>query len=233
MSKRIRVKRVFEDGSSELVYDAVAEERRISIYVNRRLFAQIYVSPSMLEELVVGYLITNGLIASADQVRRVVVKGDVVEALVDLKRVGRAIEAATTHRVSASALLESVSSLTKLSKVYSETGGVHSASINRLEDGSLLAFGEDVSRLYAIDKAVGSAALKGLDLSRCLLCSTGRVSREVVRRARNAGVWVIASKAAATSLAVELAELWGLTVVGFARDGRMNVYAGEERISPL
>lgn len=111
---------------------------------------------------------------------------------------------------------------------YERTGCVHLAILVAGEGPPLIR--EDIGRHNAVDKVVGAAAHLDLPLSRAILGSTGRLSSEMVRKAAFAGIPVVASRSAPTSLAVELAEMSGMTLVGFARNHRINVYTHAQRI---
>ena len=115
-------------------------------------------------------------------------------------------------------------------KAFSATGGLHASSLFT-ETGSLICVREDIGRHNALDKAIGAClGDPAIDLSRCLLCSSGRISYEIIQKALMAGIAVVMGVGAPSSLAVSLASDFNVTLLGFARDGRFNVYSSPERL---
>ncbi|MEO6858704.1 MAG: formate dehydrogenase accessory sulfurtransferase FdhD [Solirubrobacteraceae bacterium] len=113
---------------------------------------------------------------------------------------------------------------------FVRTGGLHATGLFT-SAGELLLTREDVGRHNAMDKVLGRALLEGLlPLGECVLCVSGRLSFELVQKAAVAGAPILVGVGAPSSLAIELAADRGLTLCGFARRGRVNVYTGAERI---
>ena len=120
--------------------------------------------------------------------------------------------------------------LRRMQRVHDRTGGVHAAALFAA-DGRLLAAKEDVGRHNAVDKIVGEAMRFGaLPLRESLLMVSSRAGFEIVQKARRAGVPIVCAVSAPSSLAVELAEAGGQTLVAFLRGGRFNVYTHPERV---
>ena len=117
----------------------------------------------------------------------------------------------------------------KRSELYEATGCMHSAALSDGED--FIAFAEDIGRHNAVDKVIGEVILDGEKFSGKLMMASGRLSSEIVSKCSRWGIPIIASRAAPTALAVDIADAAGITLVGFVRGSRLNVYTHPERVS--
>src|SRR5262249_14216478 len=113
---------------------------------------------------------------------------------------------------------------------FDRTGGIHAAGLFDC-NGTLLFLREDIGRHNPVDKVLGAALSAGLVLSQTILMVSGRLGFEIAQKALVAGVPVVASISAPSSLAVELAEEFGITTVGFLRGRSLNVYSHPDRVS--
>lgn len=134
-------------------------------------------------------------------------------------------------RVSRDTIASLPPTLRAAQKTFDATGAIHGAGIFDA-NGALLRMREDVGRHNAVDKVIGSFFRDGIALNETVLCVSGRASFEIVQKAIVARIPVLAAVGAPSSLAVDLAREFGLTLLGFVRDGRFNVYGGNAVLAP-
>jgi FdhD protein len=144
------------------------------------------------------------------------------EAPVSVRVVG------TTQRVSAGQIGALMEEFRSLSELHRQTGGVHAAAL--ADQLRLLVFREDIGRHNAVDKAIGAYLLRGDSFSDKLLLTSGRLSSEILHKASACGLPIVVSRSAPTDRCVALARERGITLIGFARGRRMNLYSHGERI---
>lgn len=131
--------------------------------------------------------------------------------------------------VPASMLLGLGKAMRDRQRVHSQVGGTHAAALFDVH-GRAVTVAEDIGRHNAVDKAVGYCLLRGISLENKILVTSGRASSEMATKAIRVGIPIVATISAPTSLAVQLAQDRGLTLIGYLRGGRMNVYTHEERV---
>ena len=245
--------------------DSLAVEEPLEIRVDAVPLAVTMRTPGHDFELAAGFLLTEGLVASASDIRRIAYCTgagsrpepnvlNVEASLTDRAKARtflttsacgvcgkRSIEDVSVRApyeveadpltVPGSTLAELPDRLREAQRVFARTGGLHAAGLFD-GDGRLVCVREDVGRHNAFDKVIGWAALEGrLPLRSHILLASGRASFELTQKALVAGVPLVASVSAPSTLAVELAESAGMTLVGFLRGPKMNVYAGQHRVT--
>ena len=149
------------------------------------------------------------------------------EAVSEICRATRPVGSAL--KVTASALLDLMRWMYREQIVFQETGGTHGVAL-ATPDGSWFLLAEDVGRHNAMDKVIGRALFHRRDLSRLVALLSGRISFEMALKAIRAGIPILAAVSAPTSMALNLAQELNLTLVGFARDPRLNIYTHPHRL---
>jgi len=261
VSNLIRVEVVRVDsaaGTAQKIEDFVAVERPIHIFLDKKPYATIFCTPTDLKELVVGHLLSEGIIKASGEIQGIDFKEEGV-CHVGLKPIinieSRLRRSRSFHRVLPSAcggpylpqvlrrlkpvksavrvraeiIQRCVANLNSIAETFRKTGGVHVAAVYGA-DGAFLAFAEDVGRHNAVDKAIGKCALRGVSFDECFLTLSGRLSADIVLKAARVGIPIVASIAAALDSGIEVARKANLTLVGFVRGRRMNIYNAAERI---
>jgi FdhD protein len=239
-------------GETEL--DRVAAEEPLEIRVNGRAVAVTMRTPGHDEELALGFCISEGLRPDRARVPDDLPANTIeVDApAFDATRLARNFFTSSSCGVCGKGALEAVAveapkvesrlavptelvaglpdRLRADQGAFAATGGLHATGLFD-ETGALLAVREDVGRHNAMDKVIGWAFTAGLlPMSSAILCVSGRVSFELVQKAAVAGCPILVAVGAPSSLAVDLGRDRGLTVCGFVRDGRVNVYTEPWRI---
>ena len=127
-------------------------------------------------------------------------------------------------------ILQAFTYLQTKESLYAKARGVHAAGLLDLETGKLLQVAEDIGRHNAIDKLHGACLMQGIKMDGRGLITTGRISSEMLRKGAFMRCPIIASRTSPTSAAVDLAQTWNITLVGYARHGKLRVYCNPERL---
>ncbi|MBI5253930.1 MAG: formate dehydrogenase accessory sulfurtransferase FdhD [Euryarchaeota archaeon] len=233
--------------NGEEVEEYVAVERELKLIVNDKTIASVKLSPGYEEEFAIGYCFGEGLVKSLDSIVEVKIAGNVANVKADANfeasyeryilsdcisgwraRIETEdVQVASDFKVSAGEILEKMRELKEKSEIWKKTGGVHSVA---LVNGDKLLLVEDISRHIALDKIIGLGIREGVDLSSSYILTSGRLPGDMVIKAARVNVPIVVSRTAALSSGIECAEKCNLTLVGFVRGNRMNIYTHSERI---
>ncbi|MFX1309929.1 MAG: formate dehydrogenase accessory sulfurtransferase FdhD [Promethearchaeota archaeon] len=154
---------------------------------------------------------------------------NIIKESLDKANVKDSIKERNNIRVNASIIFSAIKEMQIKTPLYRETGGCHGAAIFDIK-GNLLSVKEDIGRHNAIDKVIGEMILNEFDFENTFLTSTGRLTGDSVLKAIRAKIPIIASLSAAIESGIRLAFGYGITLIGFARGARMNIYTHSERI---
>jgi FdhD protein len=240
------------DGDWDEIDAEVIEEGYVSIFVNGQELATIMATPREQDRLALGFLCNEGIIAGMEAVRAVHIcpSGACVDvwlhrAKFDLPR-RRILTSGCGGGVTFQDLAETVTPLEsrltfdpallaqrlaemqQRGSLYARARGVHTAALSNA--AGLVAVAEDVGRHNTVDRLRGECLLRGLDPSDHVLLTTGRISSEMIGKAAHMGCPIVASRTSPTSMSVRLARQWNITLCGYVRRGRLNVYAHPERL---
>ena len=254
--KNISVVRLTENGKGER-NDFVAREFPLTIILNNQELVTLLCTPSNLNYLALGFLSSEGLIQNKDEVKKVMVDEKRGVVRVETKankefdqelvfkrfitsgcgrgasfysaadvREGSMITSQT--KISGSEVLSLMKDFLQHSQIYRETGGVHGAAL--CDNMNILIFADDIGRHNAIDKIFGRCLLESMATDNYLIITSGRISSEVLLKVAKRNIPIIISKSAPTDLGVKLAADLGITLIGFVRGKRMNIYANDWRV---
>ena len=256
-TEQFSILKLTERGSSSME-DVVARESPLTIIFNNQELVTLLCSPTNLRYLAVGFLFSEGLLKSKDEIKRIIVDdqrgvvrvetegAEELASAVLFKRFitsgcgrGASFYSATDaqgrvkvdSRVEISTLevLALVNEFQHRSLIYRATGGVHSAAL--CDTRNIIVFSEDIGRHNAVDKIFGQCILDDIATDDHIIITSGRVSSEILLKVAKRNIPLIVSQSAPTNLGVRLAEDLGVTLVGFVRGKRMNVYTHAWRIA--
>jgi len=201
--------------------DDVCIEESFRLYLNNEFIGELVATPSQLEELGAGHIICEGLASSVSGVQ---VSGDEIRVRAEtLDEKCTTKSSVTIEKEHIREVMDSV-----ISEIWERTGGAHCSVL--FSDGRLIARSEDIGRHNTVDKVVGYAILKNIDLSTCVLGCSGRQPAMMVSKVANAGIPIVISRSAPTDKGIRTADLAGVTLICFARENRFTVYAHPDRI---
>lgn len=235
--------------------DTLVEEKKLDIFVNKKLITSLMCTPVDMSELAIGYLMSEGIVKKIKHIQKIKQKNSqiFIKAKIHVKKAtklntqgviisgcGRSKSVSTSindlnatkikseKKISSKILLEQMEKFYTQCPLYEQTGCVHTAKL--YIDENTYYIGEDIAQHNTIDKAIAKAKMDKAHVKDAFLMVSGRLSSEMVAKAIMHKVPILVSRTATTSLGYKIAQAYGLTLVGFARANGMNIYTQQERI---
>lgn len=237
--------------------DQVATEIGFSLAVNDKQVVTLLCTPSELDCMAIGFLLSEGLLRDRESLLDIKLNEKEFSVEVTLKGLPENIDDAFHKKtitsgcgrgitftdvtdlkklapnrseltVTKEEILELMKKFRSTSNLFLKTGGVHSAAL--VDRENILLFAEDIGRHNAVDKLIGKAFLAGIPVTDKVLLSSGRISGEILTKVIRNRIPVLISRTAPTCMSITHAEDHGVTLVGFARGNRLNIYTHPQRI---
>jgi FdhD protein len=253
--KTVVIDKLIENEATE-VEDVTIEEARLNLYLNGEKAISMMTIPKDQEAHAIGFLMSENVISSIEDINTITLSEDGLRVDVNAKINEESLKHLykektltsgcgggvtgtaegeleipfnqTSFKVKPKTILDEIKIFYKESELYNLTGCVHKAMIYLLDGTTITA--EDIGRHNAIDKAIGKCELAGLDTTKSILFVSGRLSSEMVTKAVMHRVPIVVSRTAPTYLGVQTAHKHGITLIGFARGRKMNLYTHSGRI---
>jgi FdhD protein len=233
----------------------VPAEQPLTIYLNNKLLTTLMATPSQIEELIVGFLYSENILTSPKEIIKISINQDKrkIQAWIELNITPLLLEKTIMtsgcgrgftflcpsdlegeEPLNGNLIIQpkEIINLTKkmlaTANLYRQSGGIHSCIVADTQD--IISFGEDIGRHNAVDKALGTCVLKGINLTDKILLTTGRVSSEMLLKAFKSKISIVGSLTSPTNLTVELGEKLGVSVVGYIRNNSMKIYTHPKRL---
>lgn len=228
------------------IEEDIIGEYPLSLILNKNYHSTFLCTPRDIKPLIVGFLATKGHIKNKNDIKKIEINE--LESIVNVEIFNEGhknlnkeiiflnslnyIECEKVENSSVNIEIETIYEIMdknlNSSKLFKDTGGVHSVSIFNQNKAVITC--EDVARHNAMDKAIGHCVLEGINLKDKIILVSGRISLEMMLKAAQMQIPVIISKSAPTNLSIELANKLNITLIGFVRGERMNIYTNPQRV---
>lgn len=236
----------YKNNQHHEVKEKVVKDETITLTINKGISRSLSAIEDSLKEFAVGYLFNENMIKSMDDIKNLEIDGPQINVEIDdrlLKtnetvlcsdsaggwrsKIKEVIPVESDFKVSVNELIGRINELKENAEIWQATGGTHVAGI--VHNGEFVVK-EDVSRHVAVDKVIGYGILNGFDLKNSYVIYSGRMPADMVIKMTRAGVPVLASNAAPANSGYNIAKKGNITLVGFLRGQRCNIYNNQNRV---
>ncbi len=228
MKKEIEILKIKND-VKEIQKDFVVEEFSAQITFNGKTVSKVSCTPKDLGYLGMGNVYSNGILASLEGLKIKIDKTrvDVIGEERKRKTFGNKIK---EYTISLDSIFKRIRELLTSSTLFNETGGCHMVGIFDLQKEKFVYVAEDIARHSAVEKCVGYLLLNSKEVREPVLFASGRANSKIIEACANVGIPIVITKSAVTDKAVQRAQELGLTLVGFVRGNKANIYSHSERV---
>jgi len=250
-SKKVKINK-YHGGSWHSLDSGVIIEKPVSLTVNGQYWLSFMCTPSFLEALAIGFLFNEGLLSSIQDIAsvRTCANQDNVDVwlncniekpadwrrtsgctggMTSAKTLEKLRKTKVRDQLTPEKIIELVDDLLNTQQVYREVGGVHTSILTNGEGSFIMA--EDIGRHNTLDKISGRYLLEEFKFDNKILITTGRISSEMLQKATRINASIVISRTSPSSLSIEMAEKSGITLIGYARRDRFNIYSHPSRIT--
>ena len=236
----------FKNGTAKNVMEKVVKDETVTLTINGNISRSLSAIEDSLKEFAVGYLFNENMVRSLEDIKKIEIDGPAINVEIDdtlLKtnetvlcsdsaggwrsKIKEVNPVESDFQVNVDELINRIEELKNNAEIWQSTGGTHVAGI--VHDGQFVVK-EDVSRHVAVDKVIGYGILNGFDLNHSYVIYSGRMPADMVIKMTRAGVPILASNAAPANSGYNIAKKGNITLVGFLRGQRCNIYNNQNRI---
>ncbi|MCL2157503.1 MAG: formate dehydrogenase accessory sulfurtransferase FdhD [Methanobrevibacter sp.] len=237
----------FRDGKIEKVSEKVVTDQSVKLIINDHINRNFSTLPDSLKEFAIGYILGEGLVANAQDITNIEIDELTIKATIDSKKLKNNDELVLVSdssggwrskidkidkidsdlAIDKDELINNMEKLRKNAFIWQETGGTHVAAI---VTPNKFIVKEDVSRHVAVDKVIGAGALEKFDFAQSYIIYSGRMPADMLIKVARVGIPILASNAAPSFSGYTVAKKANITMVGFIRGNRFNIYNNPERI---
>ncbi len=236
----------YKNNQPQEVKETVVKDETVTLTINGDISRSLSAIEDSLKEFAVGYLFNENMVKSLDDIKKIEIDGPQINVEIDdtLLRTNETVLCSDSaggwrskikevnpvesdFQVSVNELLDRIEELRQNAEIWQATGGTHVAGI--VYDGQFVVK-EDVSRHVAVDKVIGYGLLNGFDLNQSYVIYSGRMPADMVIKMTRAGVPILASNAAPANSGYNIAKKGNITLVGFLRGQRCNIYNNQNRV---